>query len=372
MKQTVAFIRTTSIYDDSRATKEILALYEAGFQVVVLGWNRNGQARERTAQLFRQPEITCDFFDVPLPSGIGMRNMDKLLRWFLWTRKKLGQIRNLAGVHACNLDGALGVARFCERRGIPLIYDIYDYYSDSHSIPKQLLGMVEGTEDRIATRCAATIICTEERREQIQNARPKRVEVIHNSPDVEQAEQAELLYDYAYCGSLCERRLVREIVEGYAQHRELRFAFAGNDIYQREVEASAASYPDFHFFGTIPYQRVLEIEKQSRVLSAIYEPTVRNHRLCAPNKFYEALALGKPLIVCRGTGIDRVVEQYHLGKVIDYDAGAFYQALTELLSQPEACAQMGERGRALYEERYRWSIMRQRLVKLYRECFSGT
>ena len=57
---TVAFIRTTNIYDDSRATKEITALSDAGYRVVVLGWDRNGEAEEKTMHLFAGMDVWAD------------------------------------------------------------------------------------------------------------------------------------------------------------------------------------------------------------------------------------------------------------------------------------------------------------------------
>ena len=108
-------------------------------------------------------------------------------------------------------------------------------------------------------------------------------------------------------------------------------------------------------------------ESKSICLSAIYEPTIRNHRLCAPNKFYEALALGKPIIVCKGTGIDKVVEENNIGKVIDYDVHQFYNAVRMFKDNPELCAQMGKRARKLYEEKFSWSIMERLLLETYEQ-----
>ncbi len=49
---TIIFIRATNIYDDSRATKEIVSLSQNGYNVIVLGWNRDGNAVERTKGSF--------------------------------------------------------------------------------------------------------------------------------------------------------------------------------------------------------------------------------------------------------------------------------------------------------------------------------
>lgn len=365
--KTVAFVRTTNIYDDSRATKEITALVEAGYHVVILGWDRNGEAEARTKAIFKDVNVDCRFFHCILPTGIGVKNIGKLIKWIIWTKKELRSIKDLVTVHACNLDGGYGAYQFCRGRHINLVYDIYDYYVDSHAIPDIMKRYVEKTEIKIINFAKITIICTEERREQIQKANPKSVLVIHNSPDVPEVKEKEIKYDYAYCGSLCDLRLINEILDEYKGHKEMRFAFAGNDKYQKTVELLAEKFANVDYYGTIPYSRVLEIESQAKVLSAIYEPSIRNHKLCAPNKFYEALALGKPLIVCRGTGIDKIVEEQKIGKVIEYDAHAFYQALSDLLASPLELIDIGIRARKLYEQCYKWALMKQKLIKAYND-----
>lgn len=365
MSKTIAYIRTTNIYDDSRATKEITTLADNGYDVVVLGWNRNGKALEKCRAIFTSGSISFRFFNVLLPQGIGLKNLDKLVSWNKWISNELKSISQLSAVHACNLDGAYAAYRFCLKKNVPLVYDIYDYYIDSHHIPNMLCSFVERLEIQIINFAACTIICTEERREQIQKSHPNKVVVIHNSPDVNFEESDKAEYDYVYCGSLCDRRLIKEILSEYAVNSDLRIAFAGNDIYQENANNVSQQYSNFEYYGTIPYTEVIELEKKSKVLSAIYEPTIRNHRLCAPNKFYEALALGKPLIVCEGTGIDKVVKDNCLGMVISYDAKDFYSALRRLINNPDEMREMGNRGRKLYKEKYSWSIMKERLISAY-------
>jgi len=367
-KKKAVFLRTANVYDDSRATKEILALLEAGYKVVVLGWNRNGRAEEECKKAFASYETDLEFrfYPIQLEGGIGLKNIHILLGWIRWANKQIRNLDDIAVVHACNLDAGLATIN-CFKKKVPVIYDIYDYYVDSHSIPRVAVSSVEKLEHYIINKAAATIICTEERYEQIQETMPQKIVVIHNSPDVEEVKKTECRYDYAYCGSLCERRLIKEVLDGYRDNQDLRFIFAGNDIYLKLVEAMGKQYENFSFCGTIPYAEVLEIESSARTIAAIYEPSIRNHRLCAPNKFYEALALGKPVIVCKGTGIDKIVQKENIGIVIDYDANQFYDAVRWFKENEEVCMEMGEKARKLYESKFRWSIMKSRLINLYKE-----
>lgn len=365
----IAYVRATNIYDDSRATKEILSLAKDGYYITVFGWGRDRQAAARCETVFDnvKSQVQCLFFDKPLANGIGLKNIDKLIAWVNWVYSSLRSNGPFDAVHACNLDAGLGAKRYCKKHHIPLVYDIYDYYIDSHAIPSFLVGAVEKAEIGIINFAETTIICTEERREQIAKATPKNVIVLHNSPDVERPQTAEIRYDYAYCGSLGPKRLLGEMLNEYENNTDLVFGFAGYGNHLEQAASHAESYANFSFLGSLPYAAVLETENQAKVLSAIYEPTIRNHRLCAPNKFYESLALAKPIIVCRGTGIDRIVEQYDLGIVIEYDAEQFFAAVRALISDPERCAGMGHRARQLYEQEYRWNIMSERMLVMYRQ-----
>lgn len=368
----VVYIRSTNIYDDSRATKEILALLEAGYFIHVLGWNRDGSAKEKTHKVFQKYEnqIKCSFFNVTLESGIGLKNIHILFRWIKWIKLQIKKEHNIRAIHMCNLDCTIGLNSYCKKNNIRTIYDIYDYYIDSHNIPKLLKGTVEKLEINAINKSDITIICTEERKEQIAKAKPKKLIVIHNSPSIKQNLKDVVKYDYVYCGSLTEKRLIKEILNNYSNFSFLKFAIAGYAKFANKAKELSEKYDGFDFFGAIPYEEVLKLESESLVISAIYEPTCRNHRLCAPNKFYEAMALEKPVIVCKGTGIDKIVKKNNIGMVINYNSDEFYNAIIELKNKPELCKEMGRNARKLYEEKYRWEIMKERLLEAYNELIN--
>lgn len=370
--KTVVFTRSSNIYDDSRATKEIEALLDMGFRVFVLGWNRNGNAEEQCASTFNQysDRLKFSFYN----GETGSNKIWKLLARFEWNRWLKDQLRKsgkIDFIHSCDFDTGNAVRQFAVRKHIRYLYDIYDYYVDAHPVPGVLKRYIEKQEIAVINQAELCIICTEERKEQIQNANPQKLLVIHNSPDVEVCQNTEERYDYTYCGSLFGGRLIGEILRDYPDHNHLKFAYAGYGQFAEDCRALQEINQCFSFLESIPYSQVLEIESQSKVISAIYDPSIRNHRLCAPNKFYEALALGKPLVVCRGTGIDKVVEKNNLGIVIDYAADDFYKAVETLCADAELRKEMGKRARTLYENEFRWSVMKQKLMDAYGSCILG-
>lgn len=365
----IMYVRANGIYSDSRATKEISSFLKAGYHVLIVGWDREGNSIAKCQEVFFHylDHVEFCFYHEQVKDHVGFKNISKLFTWLRHVADVLKrEQKNLHILHACNLDTCLFCYKLCKKYKIKLVYDIFDYYVDGHeSVPFFMKWMIERMEINIINQSDITIICTEERREQIRKAHPQKVIVIHNTPEVEFL-QNEIEYDYFYCGTFCIRRLLEETLSAYPKHKELKIGFAGYGIYKDRVTALDKKYKNFHYLGQVKYSECLFYESKSICLSAIYEPTVRNHRLCAPNKFYESLALGKPVIVCRGTGIDQIVEQNKIGIVIDYDVEQLYEAIEKLKNNPSLCHEMGVRARNLYEQKYSWKIMEEILLSAYR------
>lgn len=373
--RTVIFIRTYSIYNDSRDVKEIFSLYNSGYRLIVLGWDRDGKALVRCREIFPK-DIVFYFFPIRLDT-IGLRNIDKLFLWFRWEYKTIKRITrdNDTEVifHACDLDAGLPVYFFIKKNEkklhYKLVYDIYDYYADTHSIPILFKSYVKKMENSIINSADITVICNSERKNQILDTSPHKLLIIHNSPDLRgiTLPNCKSVYDFVYCGGLSDDRLLKEIFQHYSEHSHLKVAIAGKGVNTFLASSLSKEFSNFIFKGPVTYNEVLEMEAMGKVLFAVYNPAVPNNRLADPNKFYEALALGKPIIVCKGTGIDKLVERYDLGLTISYDATEFYKALEVLLKNPTQCQKMGENGRKLYEEKYNWGEMEKILLQAYAE-----
>lgn len=370
-KLIIAFIRASGIYCDSRATKEIKALIEGGYKVEVIGWDRTGTAVQKCREVFSDiiNDVDFHFFNLQI-TRMGFKNSDKLFKWMKYIKSELTALnkeKKIFAVHACDFDTGYAAQRFAIKKDIRFVYDIFDYYSDSHSMPRLFRKLISCCENGIINKSDVTVICTEERKEQIKNAVPKRVVVIHNSPEMSGNEHDfEKEFDYIYCGTLAEGRLLKEILDHYDQHSDLRMVFGGDGEYAKRCRELDSKYDGFSYVGVIPYADVLELEKKAKCISAVYDPSVRNHRLCAPNKFYEALAVGVPLIVCKGTGIDTIVREHNLGCVIGYDAEEFYQAVKKIISDDDQAKMIGEKSRKIYGQHYKWDYMKKRLLKTYK------
>ena len=114
---------------------------------------------------------------------------------------------------------------------------------------------------------------------------------------------------------------------------------------EKYVEDVAGRYSNIDYLGRVSYQEALRLYSACDLMFAVYDPAVPNHRYSAPNKVYEAMMLGKPLIVAKNTGFDVLIEKEGIGLSIEYSQQAFQQALDNCLANPDVLKEMGQRAR---------------------------
>jgi teichuronic acid biosynthesis glycosyltransferase TuaC len=87
--------------------------------------------------------------------------------------------------------------------------------------------------------------------------------------------------------------------------------------------------------------------------------------------YLEAMSCGKPVIGCRGQGIEEVIEHGKNGWLIPVDGlEPLEQGLSALLASPELCARIGIAARHTILDKLTLSHQAQHLVKIYRQAIA--
>jgi glycosyltransferase involved in cell wall biosynthesis len=162
------------------------------------------------------------------------------------------------------------------------------------------------------------------------------------------------------------------LLDVVARRPEWDLDLAGFGADEERILARARSLPNVRFHGRVDYRTALRLMAAADVLVATYDPAVPNHRYASPNKLFEGMMLGKPIVVARGTHVDDLVEKHRCGLVVPYgDERALAAALDRLAADPGFRQALGQAGRQAYEAFYSWDRMRARLVNLYQDLASA-
>ena len=373
----VILLRSTPVDPDPPVEKAALALLNAGYQVRILGWDRDadyGIKKELLQISDHEVEVIRFGIKAQFSGGI-KKNLVPLCRFLANLRAWLIKNRGTYDiVHAFDFDTGFVAARYAKLFHKKLVYHILDYYVASHGLRKTVLEKpVCRLENSVINGADATIICSEKRKEQIAGSRPKRLAVIHNTPSAAQRKPCENKTQQTgrikivYVGILEPSRLLREIAAAVSENNELEFHVAGFGTLEAFFIEQAQTYDNIYFYGRLTYDHTLSLENECDIMLAIYDPTIDNHRFAAPNKFYESLMLGKPVIMVHDTGMSEVVEEKGIGELIEFSKEGFIDGVNRLLKRKEEWPLIGERMKALYRDRYCWDEMESRLIQMYTE-----
>jgi glycosyltransferase involved in cell wall biosynthesis len=367
----VCILRSNPVRPDSRVEKEAWSLAKAGYDVHILAWDRDTNIEEVSDFVYvADIQIPITRLGYKATYGEGMKNLKAYLSFQFSMRKWLCK-HDFDIVHACDFDTAFFSFAVIKRKREKFIFDIFDFlYGDPKGIVQKA---VKKAQLLLINYADATIICTEERTKQIVGSTPRKLAVIHNTPASAQIKQCEnktqltKKIKIVYVGILQDYRLLKEIAEAVALDNTVELHVGGFGKYEGFFKDMADEFGNIYFYGRLTYEQTLSLENECDIMLAIYDPAIENHRFAAPNKFYESLMLGKPVVMVKNTGMSHVVENNAIGVLIEYSKKGFVSGIYKLIENRNKWCDIGEKMKIIYQDKYCWDEMERRLIELYAE-----
>lgn len=367
----VCILRSNPVNPDSRVEKEAWTLAKAGYDVHILAWDREAHTFEcNTFIEVADTKIPITRLGHPATYGEGIKNLRSYLAFQFHMRRWLNA-HNFDIVHACDFDTAFFSRGIARKKTSKFIFDVFDF---KYGEPKGMLQrIVKKLQLRLIDLADATIICTEERKRQIFGSTPKKLAIIHNTPSVSQIKKCDDKTQQTdkiklvYVGILPHTRLLEEIAEATSKNNNIELHIGGFGLLDHFFKDMDSKFDNINYYGRLSYDQTLSLENECDIMLATYNPSIENYRFAAPNKFYESLMLGKPVIMARGTGMSDVVEENSVGVLIDYSKEGFVEGLNKLIEKKDEWPSMGERMKEIYRDHYSWDEMERRLIQLYSE-----
>ena len=368
--KSVLFLRSNPVAPDPRVAKEAQALADAGYKVGVVAWDRTGElpkVEETPFGLVERLPIKGSFRS-GLANLLPFVRFNLALLWHLIKRRS-----TYDAIHACDFDTVLPALVAANLLGKKVVYDVFDFYADMlRATPGWIKSIIKKVDLRLMGWVDAVILADESRVKQIQVARPKRLTFIYNSPPIEDPfplPPAPPPLRIAYVWLLQKERGILQVIELLRRHPEWELDLGGFGGDEEEIRRAVADLPNVRYHGRVPYEKALELMSNAHLLFATYDPSIPNHRYSSANKLFEAMAIGRPIVVARDTGMDQLVQQYALGFVVEYGnladlEDAFARVASWDLQRFE---EFSQKAQEVYVTRFAWRIMKERLIALYRK-----
>lgn len=359
----VVFIRSNPVAPDPRVEKEAKTLGKNGFSVKVLAWDRSGGYDHIENKGYYKIER------VKIRASFGKPTL--IFKLFIWSLYELFYLfkEDYDIIHACDLDTLIPAVLISKIRGKKLVYDSFDFYADS--LPKEtpifIRKFVANIEIWFSKFPDFVVLADDSRKEQFHNNLKKSI-VITNSPvevkctGLTKNEQ----FTIFYAGILQKSRGLNTIITATQDLSDVKLVIGGYDVDTGMISENLKVNDDITFLGKLNYDDVIKRTLNCNMLFALYDPAIPNHRYASPNKLFEAMMCGKPIVVSDNTRMADIVREENCGIVVPFnDISHLEKVIQKIKDNPEFQKKLGENGKKAYKMRYNWNIMEKRLLKAY-------
>ncbi|MEG0250022.1 MAG: glycosyltransferase [Peptostreptococcus sp.] len=378
----VLIIRNAEASTNANIRRVVSALLSAGHKPIILSRARTCQEDEPVYMKkdIIVDDVRVDNFELQLKGKTekGLKNITTVYTYIKTvTRWMMENIDSFEAIHAFDLDSGLAAHKLVGKKYF--VYHIADFYADSRAkIPKALKDMIKKMEFDIIKSADHTIICTDERKKQIEGSKPKKLSVVYNSPSIDKNMEESInsgldkkasdmkKLKLSYIGMLSKRRFIDTALEVISEFDDVELTLAGSGDLLDMSKEYAEKYDNIHYIGKIPYEKTFDIYKECNLMFAIYNPNINNHRYSAANKIYEAMLLNKAIVVAKNTSMDEIVDKHDIGFSIDYSKESFRELINKLRNNLNILDEKSGNMKGVYED-YSWEKMKQRLVDIYAE-----
>jgi glycosyltransferase involved in cell wall biosynthesis len=127
-----------------------------------------------------------------------------------------------------------------------------------------------------------------------------------------------------------------------------------------------------HVIDPVPPTELLSWSASADVMVMAVQPRSENHRYMTPQKLWEALAAGVPVVAADLPGFRSVVAEVGCGELVDPTSpSAIAAGIRRLLDLgPEGIRAVGDRGLAAAHDRYNWETQAEVLEGIYADLLA--
>jgi len=319
-----------------------------------------------------------------------------ILHLALLLRAFMALVREKPKLIQCHEPDTLVISRLAasvSRGKVRVVYDVHEHYpslwSDRTHLPRAVRDLIavgiDLCERSLSKGVDAVLVVSESVGSRFRHVRPGAI-VIANYPwrsacrdtlDVPAGVTTAALPIVLYAGSVDEKRGISQFLMALKSVREffpnVRFVVLGSLTAKRTLCSDICSFlrrnrleQNFQIKPWLPYFEYYRSLSEATVGVVLFLPTIFNNIVALPNKLFDYMGAGVPVVASNFPEIRKIVKGSGCGFLVDTTKpGEIAAAIVKLISDPELAASLGRRGHRAVMEHYNWESQEERLLAAY-------
>ncbi len=365
---------------DARVHKEAQALAEAGYAVTVIALWQPGLAEEETGAGYRVHRLRL------YSRGWRGRLVAPLVKYleFIVRVQRFASQESARVYHAHDANTLLPAWLAARRTGARLVYDAHELETGRSFAGSRLAGFYQRIwvwpERTLIRRTDAVITVSEGIADELVRLYGiRRPVVIVNCPEWSSPGRSNRLREELgipgdlkialYQGGVVSGRGIEPFLEAVQRLPGVAGVVLGDGPLRSEGlrRIQSGVWKRVYLPGRVPLADLPGYTASADVGVVLIQPVCRSYRLALPNKLFEYLHAGIPVVGSDLPEIARIIREYGVGEVVNPDDPAsIAEGIARLLEDPVryACARDNT---ARVVAAYNWKQESARLVALYRQ-----
>lgn len=356
---------------DPRVYNEAISLIKHGHKVTVIGWDRGKQNK------INEIKDGIQIFRVHNTKYMDLLSFDflRLRPWWRAADKlalRLHEKDNFDVIHCHDLDTLPTGIKLKKKIGIKLVYDAHEIwgYMAEKDFPSFVAAHFLRKEKKLVNQVDWIITVNDALKSYFRGFTDKKITLIMNCKALLGRTYEPTMNDKftaIYIGSLGDSRFLLEIIETANELPDIQFIIGGmgNKNFIALLSEKCTGISNVNFLGLVPFDDVIPMTKKANLVLCIFDPENKNNKVGLPNKVFEAMVCGRPVMVTKDTYSGKFIEDNKCGFSIDYTKDSFKETLIRLSKQPDICEEMGENALRNAVENYNWEKQEEKLVHTY-------
>lgn len=349
---------------DTRMSKECMSLLDSDYDVIFLGWDRSPDGQKP------DPIPNIEKYIYVKPAGFRSFSLFfAVWRYYFFFFRTVLKLRPDI-VHVVNEDLALMVSPFKLFFRFKVVLDIYDSFSLRYASSNLILKYSARVICKFCWWLSDVILVTDADRLNRLNLEHNKTWIVSNFP-VEPDDLSpkalqktdERLYIYV-AGTLYSARGLEQILNVIESQSNVYVICAGW-LYD-ECAEQFVKHEKVNYVGVTTPAESLQYAAACDMIFAFYDPVNDNMLLASPNKIYDAMCVGRPVIINSETQVSKWVEEVEVGYACPYND---ILGLTDIV---DSMLEMKLQGidnsaliRKIFEQGYSWKTAEKQLVEAY-------
>ena len=379
MSKKVVHIVLNPFIQDARVIRECTYLAKCGYEVTVIAYWINGMAHEEVQNGFkirRVPLMTKSWANIPIIQA---------LKYFEFLIKALMIIRKIKPdiCHGHDPDGLLigYFAKFFLKS--KLIYDSHELwgYTSHMKSYNRILYKIGGYIEKRIMKTANAIITVNESIAEIMKEKltDHEIFIIRNIPEIsevnskfsrEYLQLPDAKFIIIYVGSIAKGRGIEKLIrimEGLDERVGLA-VLGVEDIYMshyKKILRNNNLNDRIKFLTLVKPDEVVNVCRFADIGIHPVENTCLNNYYCLPNKIFQYIHAGLPVLCSDFPEMRKIVKTYKVGEVFNIDnIEGIISLVNEMIDDVDKLSKY-KHNSIIASEKLNWSIEKQTLTGIY-------